>query len=93
MKDKRVKLCVCPRPRQTPVAVAIPLGRRAGGGSEFALATAAVLSVAFLFGFQAFANYWLLVVALCVLAAVAAATAPTGEPLSRSQAHPTAAGP
>ncbi len=75
------------------VAIAIPLGRRAGDGSEFALASAAVLSVAFLFGFQAFANYWLLVVALCVLAAVAAATPQVGTRAVRSQVHPTTAGP
>ncbi|MDJ0924438.1 MAG: glycosyltransferase 87 family protein [Acidimicrobiia bacterium] len=51
--------------------VAIVLGLRGGGGAEFALAAAAVLGVGFLFGSQAFANYWFLIIALCVLALVA----------------------
>lgn len=53
--------------------LAVALGRRGGGGPEFALAGAAVLGVAFLLGYQAFVNYWTLIIALCVTAVVAAA--------------------
>lgn len=54
------------------VLVALVVGRRGGEGAEFAVASAAVLATAFLFGFQAFSNYWFLIVALGVIGLVAA---------------------
>ena len=54
-------------------AVAVPLARRGGDGAEFGVAAAAVLGVAFLFGYQAFSNYWLLIFGLCVTTVVVVA--------------------
>ena len=48
--------------------VAMMLGRRGGDASSFVLSSAAVLGVGFLFGSQAFPNYWWLVLTLQLMA-------------------------
>ena len=60
-------------PAVAATGLGLALGRRGGDGVEFAIGAAAVLSVAFLFGFQAFPNYWVLVVALAATALCVAA--------------------
>jgi hypothetical protein len=58
------------------VALAVPfllafwLGRRGGRGAAFLAAVAAVMATSFMLGFQAFANYWFLIVALMPAALV-----------------------
>ena len=52
------------------VGVAVWMGRAGGSSGRFQLALAATLSVAFLFGFQAFMNYWYAVGALAVFSVV-----------------------
>lgn len=71
--------------------VAVTLGRRGGGAASFFGASAAVTGVAFLFGSQAFSNYWLLVLGLIVLSYVSDAD---GEPLpsDKGVGHSVAAG-
>ncbi len=79
-------------PALVATTVAVLLGRRGGAGAEFAVAAAAVLGLAFLLGYQAFSNYWVLIVGLCVVAiSEAAATPPVGseseEPDGALEAH------
>lgn len=59
--------------------VAVLLGRRGGEGPEFGLACAAVLGVAILFGYQAFANYWMLILGLCITSLIAVGLDPAYE--------------
>jgi hypothetical protein len=53
-----------------PFLLAVWLGRRGGKGAMFLAATAAVMATSFMLGFQAFANYWFLIVALLPAALV-----------------------
>lgn len=49
-------------------AVAVWMGKRGGSASRFLVALAATLATAFLFGSQAFVNYWFLVGTLALIA-------------------------
>lgn len=60
------------------VGVTLWMARAAGGAARFLIALAAVLSVGFLIGFQAFPNYWFLVGTVAVLGVVTTLT--SGEP-------------
>lgn len=71
-------------------AVAVWMGRRGGGAPRFLIALAATLATAFLFGTQAFVNYWFLVGTLGMIA-VAIDISSTGGELAAAAGRPTAA--
>ncbi|HSJ29314.1 MAG TPA: hypothetical protein VLB67_13985, partial [Acidimicrobiia bacterium] len=62
------------------IAATVILGRGADTGARVAVAAASVLSIAFLFSPQAFANYWLVVAVLILISLIPEADDPVPIP-------------
>lgn len=67
-----------------PLLVALWLGRRGGKGASFLAAVAAVMATSFMLGFQAFANYWFLIVALAPSALAVRIADETDQPVAQA---------
>ena len=59
--------------------VAVWMGWRGGSIARFQLAVAATLATAFLFGSQAFVNYWFLIAVMAMIAVAESVSAPPDD--------------